>query len=202
MKTIKLNSSGFSHHLLVALIAMVFVAGFGAYKVFYSKAATTVVPFTCCATTDAVVVVNPGSPDIVVKIGETKSTGNNPNYFKKYHTGAGSDFVARFEYCGRLPSSYSKGSIFTWSSATNGFVQKYPGSTNVVKTVGVVDYPESDPMKNCKHYDANATTIDVCKLFVKIRYSYPLNKFDTATETGYVKKCTFLSTTVSNNGSY
>jgi hypothetical protein len=35
----RLNSHGVAHHLLVAVIAVTFVAGFGAYKVFFSKAA-------------------------------------------------------------------------------------------------------------------------------------------------------------------
>ena len=37
----KLNSSGVAHHFVIALIAIVAIASFGAYRVFYSKAATS-----------------------------------------------------------------------------------------------------------------------------------------------------------------
>ena len=36
----KLNTAGVAHHLLIAVVAVSVVAGFGAYKVFFSKAAT------------------------------------------------------------------------------------------------------------------------------------------------------------------
>ena len=193
MKTIKLNSSGFSHHLVIALIAIVFVAGFGAYKVFYSKAATTVVP--CClegpTSGGAVVVLNTGYPDITVKTGEYKKTGNNPNSFKRYST---SGDAPHFQYCGFYPITYPKTSIFVKNSSGQ-MVQKYPNSTGSVATIGSAS--NTDMKEYCTTYTLT-TTVNLCYKYTEIKFKYAVNKYEVVTASGYVKLCTLLNTEVDN----
>ena len=72
----KLNSTGLAHHVLIAIVVVISFASFGAYRVFFSSAATT------ATTSWDVVVYNWGSGErspVYSSAGKRVSLGKDPN---------------------------------------------------------------------------------------------------------------------------
>lgn len=163
----KLNSMGFSHHLLLALLVVVAFASFGAWRVFSSSAAVA----------SKVQVINIGSgaqPTITILPGQTKSTGTNVNEVVVSN--------ARAVFKGYANATYYGKEIYKDFGATKPMFAAGSVASNKIYSANTSDLRSNSYSSGSAGYRVN-----LC-------YSYTLVRFPSLNANGYVKTCTLNNT--------
>ncbi len=183
----KLDTNGIAHQFLIVLVAVIFVAGFGAWRVFFTKAAT----FPTIYTSGPVIVTNGGDgarADITVKPGETKATYNSVNFIKRATTKG-----AAASICGEFKPTYSMSAIYKYTSDGSNVVQVYPTNTGTA-IVSAASYG-----KQCAYADLypSSPAVDLCKKLIRVQFTYNAQQM-----AGHVRACSLQNTKTTVNTYY